>query len=217
MNQLIKITTNAQGAEVVSARDLYEELGFNKAHWAKWAKKNIETNPFAIERVDWEGFTLSVNGNQTTDYALTTDFAERLCMLARTEKGEQVRRWFQAIKKKALQPMSQVDMLVQSALLLQQHERDIAMVRAVQSEQGEAIRQLEARTLTRPNYFTVMGYAHLHRIQLNQHLAQQAGQRASRLCKDRGLLLDSCTDARYGQVNMYPEPVLAEVFSKAYA
>lgn len=34
------------------------------------------------------------NGNETKDFALTIDFAKRLAMMAKTEKGEQARKYF---------------------------------------------------------------------------------------------------------------------------
>ncbi|ARK10106.1 antA/AntB antirepressor family protein [Fibrella sp. ES10-3-2-2] len=103
----IQITTDAKGTSVVSARELYESLGFEAVNWSRWAKKNIQSNPFAIHGTDWEQlFTMKSRGNgaqvEAKDYALTLAFAERLSMLARTEKGEEVRRWFQAIRDKAL-------------------------------------------------------------------------------------------------------------------
>jgi anti-repressor protein len=94
MNGLIKITTNEQGSSVVSARELYEYLGFDSKNWKRWYHKNIERNPFAFEKVDWSGFFIEKNGNPTKDFAITTDFAKRLSMMARTEKGEEARKYF---------------------------------------------------------------------------------------------------------------------------
>ena len=38
MNELVKVT-ESNGKQAVSARELYEKLGFNTAHWAKWYVK----------------------------------------------------------------------------------------------------------------------------------------------------------------------------------
>lgn len=73
MQELIKITEQ-DGKQVTSARELYEFLGMSKAVWARWAKMNIEENPFAAEHEDWEGFNIMLNGNQTKDYMITLDF-----------------------------------------------------------------------------------------------------------------------------------------------
>lgn len=90
---LIKVT-ESKGKQVISAKDLYEFLGFDKSHWVRWSKKNIVDNPFFIEGEDWDRFALMVNGNKTTDYAVTIDTAKRISMMARTDKGEEARRYF---------------------------------------------------------------------------------------------------------------------------
>lgn len=93
MTELINITER-NGRQVVSARELYEFLGFNKTQWARWSKSNVSDNPFAVENEDWVGVRHNVEGNETMDYAISIDFAKRLSMMARTEKGEQARKYF---------------------------------------------------------------------------------------------------------------------------
>lgn len=107
MQELIKVATNAEGRQVVSARELYEYLGLNKAAFSRWSKKNIEENPFSLKGEDWEGFNIVLNGNETKDYALSIDFAKRLSMMARTEKGEQARNYFLECEKVVLQKKPQ--------------------------------------------------------------------------------------------------------------
>jgi len=92
--ELIKIQENDKGQKVVSARDLYLFLGYDKSQWSRWFKKNIIENQFAFENQDWAGFDIVSNGNETTDFALTLDFAKRISMMARTKKGEEVRNYF---------------------------------------------------------------------------------------------------------------------------
>ncbi|CAA7196721.1 hypothetical protein CHRY9293_02796 [Chryseobacterium potabilaquae] len=96
MNELIKITEN-KGKQAVSARDLYEYLGFDKSQWARWYKKNIIENEFAIENVDYHVFDIksnSNNGSKTKEFALSIEFAMRISMMAKTRKGEQARLYF---------------------------------------------------------------------------------------------------------------------------
>ncbi|WP_234733434.1 antA/AntB antirepressor family protein [Tellurirhabdus bombi] len=100
MKDLVNVSVNAQGAQVVSARELYEFLEFNRSQWARWSKKNIARNPFARENEDWVGFDIMSNGNKSVDYALTLDFAKRLAMMAQSEKGEQVREYFLNCEKR---------------------------------------------------------------------------------------------------------------------
>jgi anti-repressor protein len=97
MNELIKITTDEQGSSVVSARELYVFLGFDNSQWARWSKKNIINNKYALPGADWiqlDMMSSSNNHSMTTDFALSLDFAKRLSMLAPTEKGEEVRQYF---------------------------------------------------------------------------------------------------------------------------
>lgn len=96
MNELIKIVEN-DGKKAVSARELYEKLGFAPQHWANWYKKNITNNSFAVENEDYAQLPLS---GRTIDFALSIDFAKRLSMMARTETGEQIRNYFIEIEKR---------------------------------------------------------------------------------------------------------------------
>jgi len=98
MSALIPISTGGQGLPVESARALYDFLGFDGSQWKRWANKNIVTNPYAMQGVDWEVFDTmsktSEGGRPSVDYRLTIDFAKRLSMLARTPKGEEIRQYF---------------------------------------------------------------------------------------------------------------------------
>lgn len=131
MTDLIKITTNEQGSNVVSARELYEFLGLDKSQWKRWAVKNIEKNQFAFENTDWVGFDImssSNNGGLTKDYALSLDFSKRLSMMARTEKGEEARNYFLACEKRSLKPKTQAELFLESAQMLVEQERRMSVV-----------------------------------------------------------------------------------------
>ena len=45
-----------------------------------------------MENVDYVGFAIMANGNETTDFALTIDLAKKLAMQVRTDKGEMVKQ-----------------------------------------------------------------------------------------------------------------------------
>ena len=53
MNDLITIKTTENGNPAVSARELYEFLGYNPAAWSRWCNTNIIKNNFAIDGVDY--------------------------------------------------------------------------------------------------------------------------------------------------------------------
>jgi anti-repressor protein len=142
MQQLIKINTDTNGINNVSARELYDVLGYDKSQWKRWYTKNIIDNQFAIENTDWVGFDImssSNNGSQTMDFAITVDFAKKLSMLARTKKGDEVRDYFLECERQSQKP--QQDLLNLSKLEILQM--------AIESEQGriklaEEKKQLEA-------------------------------------------------------------------------
>jgi phage anti-repressor protein len=195
---------------VCSGRELYDYLGLDKSQWARWSKKNIENNQFARRGEDWielDTVSSSNNGSMTRDYVLGVDFAERLCMMAQTEKGEETRLWFQALKKRSIQPMSQLDIMAYSVAILQQQEKRL-------NEVEQRVNLLEAKNQTHPDYFTVVGYASLNHMQVGVKQAQQIGQQASQICKAKGLKTDTTPDPRFGRVNMYPREVLQQVFGR---
>ncbi|MDR7782928.1 phage antirepressor KilAC domain-containing protein [Riemerella anatipestifer] len=139
MKALIKITEQ-NGKQAVSARELYEFLGYNKAHWAKWYRKNIEENEFAIEDIDYQTLTLWVNGNETKDFALTIDFAKKISMMARTQKGEDARDYFIECEKKlkTTLPTTYKEALLE--LIKKEEEKEVLLL---QNQEQQA--QLEAQ------------------------------------------------------------------------
>ena len=102
MTELIKVTTNEQGQKVVSARELYDGLGLNKANWKRWSEQNIVSNEYFKENVDWVGFIIMMNGNETRDYAITLEFAKHIAMMARTELSHQYRNYFIECEKQLI-------------------------------------------------------------------------------------------------------------------
>lgn len=55
MQKLIKINTNEEGKQLVSARELYLGLGLNQGEWSRWYKTNILENDFFNDNIDWIG------------------------------------------------------------------------------------------------------------------------------------------------------------------
>lgn len=110
MNELIRIQTNEQGQQLVSARELYLGLGLDKSNWKRWYSKNIQSNDFFLENVDWTGFVIMTNGNETQDFAISIDFAKHIAMMARTEKSHEYRNYFIQCERK-LKEQSNTPML----------------------------------------------------------------------------------------------------------
>lgn len=71
---------------------------------------------------------------------------------------------------------------------------------------------IEAKITTRPDYFTVVGYAIMNKWQIGLNIASQVGAKAKRICTSRGITIENIPDPRFGKVGMYPRNVLAEAF-----
>lgn len=123
MTELIKITKDNSGKEIVSARELYFKLGFAIKHYAKWYDKNLLSNEFAIVNEDYSELPLS---GRSKDFAITLDFAKRICMMTRTKKGEEVRQYFLECEKKVLAKSTlQIPANFSEALLLAYEQQKI--------------------------------------------------------------------------------------------
>lgn len=108
MNELIKITTNESGNQVVSARELHKFLE-SKQEFANWIKNRIDKYGF-VENQDFEVFDNFINnpngGRPLKEYALTIDMAKELAMVEGNDKGKQARRYFIECEKLAKQLMN---------------------------------------------------------------------------------------------------------------
>lgn len=103
--KLPAIQSHANLQQAIDARDLYQSLGLDTSNWSRWHAKNISENPFAIDGVDYVGFVMMTNGNETQNYLLSIDLAKKLAMQVRTEVGECVRDYFLECERRACQPV----------------------------------------------------------------------------------------------------------------
>ncbi len=128
MNEIIKVTVNENGKQIVSARDLYIGLELNKAHWKRWYQSNVIENDYFKENVDWVGFATMVNGNKTQDFAITLEFAKHIAMMARTNKSHYYRNYFIECENKLKDPYVNLSTEMKALLM---HDKKI---QAVQKE-----------------------------------------------------------------------------------
>ena len=102
MNELIKITTNEDGVQCVSARELYEGLKV-KRDFTTWIKGRISKYDF-IENENYMVFTKTgenpLGGRPQQDYIITVDMAKELCMVENNDLGRQFRRYFIECERK---------------------------------------------------------------------------------------------------------------------
>ncbi|NEZ80373.1 hypothetical protein EXM60_14595 [Clostridium botulinum] len=98
MNELIKITTNEEGSQIVSARELHEFLQVTE-RFSAWFDRYVQYD--FEENIDYVGCKVfnTLARQELQEYAVTIDMAKELCMLQRTKKGKQARQYFINVEK----------------------------------------------------------------------------------------------------------------------
>lgn len=209
MNELIKIQEQ-NGKQAVSARELHSFLE-SKKDFSSWIKHRIEKYDL-VENQDYVRFTQKGEANNATliEYALTLDAAKELSMVEGNTKGKQARKYFIEVEKKARElakPMSTLDILEMNIKQLREQESRV-------NNLEKKMEVIEAKTQTTPDYFTIIGYAMLNKVQIGLQTAARLGIKAAKICRDKGYRMDEVPDPRFGRVRSYPKTVLEQVFSE---
>ncbi|EKU10082.1 BRO-N domain-containing protein [Campylobacter showae] len=115
-------------------------------------------------------------------------------------------------------PLTQAEILAQSAALLVEQERRTAALEA----ETEAIRKNQLKIancvnrLTNSNEnLTVIAYGILNKVRLDKNKASSLGRKASKLSRERNLTIGRWRDPHWGEVGLYDISVLEQVFKDA--
>ena len=213
MNELIPLhsqTIDGTAVETVSARELYSILGLDKSNWSRWSKQNIVDNPFAVENNDYVGFVIMTNGNETTDFALVLDFAKKLAMQVKTEKGELVRKYFIECEKQLMQPkqMTPMEMVAFIANQMVEQERKTTQLEV----RLQAVEQTQQRLDQDNNHYTIKGFCSLHNIDLSNGKMSALSRKAKKLSEVKEYTYHEISDPRFGKVKCYHNDILTELF-----
>ena len=134
------------------------------------------------------------------------------CLYVATQFNDEARarlvlRWerLETERQQQSRPMTPAEQLLANAQMLVEYERRMVCIE-------QDVHHIKAHTITRPDYYTVAGYATLRRIAVGLQQAAALGSMASRMCRMRGLPMEETPDPRFGRVKMYPAVILAEVF-----
>ena len=108
MKDLIPIKVE-NDQQLLSARDLHKGLGLKK-QFTDWVKQNFKDFE---ENIDFVFTPQSVNmpnggTKQIKDYFLTIDMAKQLCLMSRTEKGKEYRKYLIEVERKWNDPQEVV-------------------------------------------------------------------------------------------------------------
>ena len=102
MQELIKVTVQ-NDRQLVSARELYKGLELKK-RFSVWVNQNFSEFEEGQDYTRVPEGTVVQSGNGTVrrydDYALTIDMAKQLCLMSRTEKGKQYRKYLIEVERK---------------------------------------------------------------------------------------------------------------------
>ncbi|QFS50839.1 KilA-N domain-containing protein [Nostoc sphaeroides] len=115
------------------------------------------------------------------------------------------------------QSMTQVQLLAALAQQLAEQEQHLLQQ---QQQQTEILHRLKAVEVEQDRVntpcgqkYSVVGFANLQGLEISVKEAGTKGRKASALCRKQGIEIERIHDPRFGQVGLYPESVLIEVFS----
>lgn len=134
MKELINIQVK-NNQQLVSARDLHRNLGLT-TRFSKWIGQNFDGFEEGQDFTSVTTVTVVANGARKPiqDYLLTIDMAKELCMMSKTEKGKEVRKYFIQVEKNWNSP----DMVMHRALTISKNR-----VKLLEAKNNELANQRE--------------------------------------------------------------------------
>ena len=197
----------------VDLDDAWVWLGYyTKQKAEKKLKSNFE------EGLDFLPFWVktSIGGRPSQLIMLSVDCFKSLGMMAGTEQGKVIRKYFLECERIVKTPNAQQPALTQIQILAA-----ITQQMAEQEQrQKEVLTRLEAVEAEQDRFnspcghkYSIMGFAKLQGMEISASMASVKGRKASALCRKQGIDVERIHDPRFGYVGLYPESVLIQVFS----
>lgn len=118
-------------------------------------------------------------------------------------------------KKPQLTPTEILAQMALRLVELEKNEARLAMLEEHAHKEHQRANRLEnniRRTITDTNHFTIIGYANLNGIDLSKYHTGTLGRKATKLSKDRGYIVTSVPDSKYGKIGVYHKEIIKEVF-----
>ncbi len=238
-NEQLSLDLSTQLEQIVLSEDIFP-VDFDSAlEWAGYStkqkavdclKKNFAESSdynFLVEVASRpQGGTVGVHR-----YKLTKECFKSFCMLAQTEKGKEVRKYYLEVESKyqslfkpkskahALLQMSEmlhknIQVLIEHEERLDSHDQRIEKLEeTVKNAQTLAIEAI-SKNSGDTGYSTVIGF--LNSSEQKSFLKQNTaiGKLASKLCKEQNITVAKVSDERYGFVNSYPKNILQEAINQ---
>lgn len=192
--------------ETMSSLQIAETTG--KEH--KNVMAAIRTMKPAWEKVNGLKFQLVEYKDAKGEKRPMYELSKLECLYIATKFNDEARakliiRWEQ-LETERNRPLSTAEMLVRSAQLLVDQEREMNKLRT-------EVAEIKQRTTTDLKHSTVVAYVSRNSINLDVKRYGAIGTKASNLCKKRGIETSKVNDPRWGSVKVYPDEVLDEVFA----
>ena len=202
MKDLIKITTNDKGQQLVSARELHEKLILEEGkeeRFSQWFKRHLQYG--FEEGVDYMECKKIYAANQyggekeLIDYAMTIEMAKEICMLQKSDKGREFRKYFiecEKIAKNKPNPITVTEnvaianeymkLLKTSAETLHMNENSILYI------SKKIYKDCNIPTTYLPDYTTSKGILKSATELLKVYSPETSARKFNKIMLDKGLL-----------------------------
>lgn len=215
MNELIKISQNNQGFDVVSARELHRVLE-SKERFADFISRAFSYG--FVEGKDYtpEVFLHPQNKQEFQDFALTIRCAKEIAMIQRSDIGKKVRDYFMDIEERHNKPaaMDPFDIIQWNLDRLKAQAKEIKSLQTGQAALAEKVNEIEAKqSVINEDYYALSGYYSLKGrvFKLPTTKASQTGKMLVKKSNELGYIVNYTYSAKYGKVNTYHKFVLQAV------
>jgi hypothetical protein len=188
------------------------------------------------EKLTSQGFqvrTFSESGVPDLAVALIVEYyafdagkrcTEQAKLVYRAFAGCGVRAWMHDLtgwQKPAQTPTEALLVMVQQMVALEHQQREqqqaIALIAKKQQAQNERIEAVEHEQdrFNSPcgHKYTVLGYAKKVGVEISRNKSSQLGRKSATMCRSMGIDIEYVDDPRFGEVGLYPQSILAQVFS----
>ena len=210
-------------------------LAKDVAEWIDYSKKSngsYDVNSM-LRMVDEDEKLIRkifVSGQNRNMWFLTEDGFYEVCMQSTKSNAKifkkEVKKILKTIRKtgkyeEKKKPLTQAELILQQAQWMVEAEsrinnieNDVIGLANTIEDNDKSIKRLEnnqRRTVT-SNHLTVIAYANIKGIKPKSYHAPSIGKKATKICREKDLLIGTTVDSRYGLINTYPVEVLDEIF-----
>lgn len=151
-NALVPVYVTDTGEKVVYGSELHEVLGV-KSNYRDWIKNRLNECD-AVEKEDWWGFDIDVEGNVVKDYRLTAHFAKKLSVKGNGEKAEQAREYFTTVEERVKQKAIDMSQLSPELQMFNKIFQSVAQQQIEQKRQADKIDKVETTVQNMKEIFT---------------------------------------------------------------